>query len=37
MTDSTTWLPPLDDLIEVTTPWGRMQLWKARAMCLDLA
>jgi hypothetical protein len=27
-------LPPLDDLLGVTTPWGRMQLWKARAMCL---
>jgi hypothetical protein len=34
MTEPSTPLPPLDDLMEVTTPWGRMQLWKARAMCL---
>jgi hypothetical protein len=27
-------VPPLDDLMDVDTPWGRMPLWKCRAMSI---
>jgi hypothetical protein len=27
-------VPPLDDMMEVDTRWGRMPLWKCRAMCI---
>jgi hypothetical protein len=34
MSDSTWVVPPLDEMMDVDTQWGRMPLWKCRAMCI---
>jgi hypothetical protein len=34
MADQQWTVPPLSDLMEVDTQWGRMPLWKCRAMSL---